>query len=78
MSASVIAAALGALGLAGNLGWMLINLRMENRIGVKIDGLKAWMEDRYVSVAAWEGCRRLCGERHAEVCRRLEELEGRR
>lgn len=77
VSASVITVGLGVLGLLGNLAWMLVNLRMENRIGIKIDALKDWMDQRYVSTSAWEGCRALCGERHAAVCRRLEELEGR-
>ena len=88
VNGSLIAAAVAVVGLMGNLIWMLINLRMESRIGAKIDALKDWMGERYVATHAFQGCQtlcaerhtelqKLCGERHAEVCRRLKELETR-
>jgi hypothetical protein len=80
---SLITAIVAIAGGLCNLVWMLINLRLQNRvlrietrIGGKIDDLKDWMGERYVSVKEFEGFQGLVEQRHAEVTRRLGKLEG--
>ena len=48
MNAQWATAAIAALGLAGQLLWTLINLRIENRILSRIEDLKDWADDRFV------------------------------
>ena len=63
------------LGGLINLVWMATTLRIENRIGVKIEGLKAWLEDRYVSTPKFDGTQEVLRVTHADVERRLAKLE---
>ena len=65
----------GAVGGLANLIWMLTTLRIENRIAARIDGLKEWMEDRYVSVSRCEGCHATLGVHLVEIERRVTKLE---
>ncbi|MGA3015968.1 MAG: hypothetical protein ABSF62_02530 [Bryobacteraceae bacterium] len=43
-----IVALLGILGLAGSALWMVVNLRIENRLLERIDGLKDWADARFM------------------------------
>jgi hypothetical protein len=48
MNPQWIGAALVGLGLAAQLVWTLVNLRIENRILLRLDELKEWCEERFV------------------------------
>lgn len=48
MNPQWITALLVAAGLGGQVLWTLVNLRIENRILDRIDGLKAWADARFV------------------------------
>jgi hypothetical protein len=54
---------------------MLTTLRIENRIASRIDSLKDWMEDRYVSVPRCEGCHSTLAVHLVEIERRVTKLE---
>jgi len=47
MSAQWATAIVAAAGLAGNLLWTLINLRIENRVLKHIDAVKDWALDTF-------------------------------
>jgi len=47
MNAQWATAIVAAAGLAGNLVWTLINLRIENKLLTRIDELKDWCDSRY-------------------------------
>lgn len=74
----IISAAIALLALAGNLLWTMANLRIENRIGAKIEGLKEWMALQYVSSAQFAGLKELLDERHKGLCKRLDVIESER
>ena len=74
---STVYVGLVALGMLGNLVWMIANLRIEGRITTRLDALKDWLEERYVSTKEFEGCRTFCAGQHAELCRRVDALEKR-
>lgn len=65
------------LATLANLIWFVVTMRIDNRIGAKIDALKDWMNDRYMSKAECQGCQRTWDVRMAEVERRLSVLEER-
>ncbi len=58
---------LTGVGLVANLVWTVVNLRVDARLGQKIDGLKEYMDEHYIR-------RRECDERHGETFRRLASL----
>jgi hypothetical protein len=64
----LITALVMGFGLVANLVWLLTNLRIENRIGSKIDALKDWMDQRYV-------LQEVCDERHGKPHRRPRALD---
>ncbi len=64
-------------GGIANIVWLLVNLRIENKIGRKIDELKDWMGERYMSRDACEGCQKAAAVRFDDIERRLASLEGR-
>jgi hypothetical protein len=66
---------IGAVGGLANLVWMITTLRIENRIAARIDRLKDWMEDRYVSVPRCEGCHAAVAVQFVEIERRVTKLE---
>ena len=66
---------IAAVGGLANLVWMLTTLRIENRIASRIDGLKEWMEDRYVSVPRCDGCHAALNVHLVEIERRVTKLE---
>jgi hypothetical protein len=72
VNTTLIVAGIGGLI---NLIWMLVTLRMDNKIGAKIDSLKDWMEGRYVSLSTFIGHQTAVSIQHAEVERRLARLE---
>ena len=78
MNPTYIGAALSALGLVGNLVWTVVNLRTHALITAKIDELKKDLKAEYVSCSVFEGHQGVCSERHREMCRRLDILEGQR
>ena len=77
MDHSAVYVGLVALGMLGNLMWMIANLRIEGRITTRLDALKDWLEQRYVSNKEWEGCRDVCAAWHTEICRRMDAVEKR-
>ena len=66
---------IAAVGGVCNLVWMATTLRIENRIGAKIDSLKDWMEGRYVSIATFQGHQSVVALQHLELARRLTKIE---
>jgi hypothetical protein len=54
---------------------MLTTLRIENRIASRIDDLKTWMEDKYVSVPRCEGCHATLAVQFIEIERWVTKLE---
>ena len=72
MTPQIIAILVGGLI---NLVWMATTLRIENRISAKIEGLKTWLEDRYVSTPKFDGTQEVLRVTHADHERRLAKLE---
>lgn len=71
----LIGALLVLLGMVANTVWVMANLRIENRIGERVESLKEWMEKRYVSVKALDDLSARSDERYTEITRRLAALE---
>lgn len=85
MDHSIVYVALVVVGMVANVVWMLVNLRVQNRVlhieGVivaRIDSLKEYISEHYMSIPSWTGWQKLYEERHGEFCRRVESLENRR
>lgn len=47
MNAQWATAAIAGIGILGNLCWTLVNLRIENKLLTRIDGLKEWVNANY-------------------------------
>lgn len=70
------ASTLFAIGAAiANLVWMLATLSIKNQIGIKIDALKEWMDQRYVAAKEFTGYQQVISTQHTELERRLTKLE---
>lgn len=63
------------LGMVANTVWVIANLRIENRIGERVESLKEWMDERYVSVKSLDALAAKSDERYSEITRRLIQLE---
>jgi hypothetical protein len=74
---STVYIGLVALGMLGNLVWMIANLRIEGRITSRLTELKDWLEQRYVGTKEWEGFYAVYVSQHADLTRRVEALERR-
>jgi hypothetical protein len=46
-----VTAGIAVLGFLANGLWLIINLRIENKIMKKIDELKLWADERFVQIA---------------------------
>jgi hypothetical protein len=64
------------LGLAANLVWLIVNLRIDAKITARIDQLKEWMEERHVSADFCKGCHATADERFRGIERRVAALGG--
>jgi len=65
----------GVGGALANLVWMLATLKIKEQISLKLDALKEWMDQRFVSTIAFTAYREMVAIQHVEVERRLTKLE---